>query len=329
MKPLTFSILRLLGDGDFHSGVALARELGVSRASVSNALRRLDTAGLAVHAVHGRGYRLAEPVLWLERDAILGHLGPEAQGIDLEVLDSVASTNDLLLKEAGTNAPGKGNGIRVVVAEFQTQGRGRRGRSWHSGLGGSLTFSLAWRFQQGAGFLSGLSLVVGVAILRVLKSAGIGDVALKWPNDVMVSYCKLAGTLIELQGDMLGPTLAVIGVGINLKLSGSIRARIDQGAIDVYSITGETPDRNRLLAMLLLEIVAVLREFEQQGFAAFQDEWVDHHLCEGRSVVLGLHDGSTRQGVVQGVALDGSLGLRTTEGIRQYSSGEITLCRMT
>jgi BirA family biotin operon repressor/biotin-[acetyl-CoA-carboxylase] ligase len=328
MKPLTFSILRLLSDGEFHSGVAIAQSLDVSRTGVSNALRGLDQIGLTVHKVHGRGYRLPEPVQWLERGIILKHLGEEASNLDLEVLDTVESTSSLLLQKSATELSSPGAGIHVVATELQTSGRGRRGRQWHSGLGDGLVFSLLWRFQQGASFLSGLSLAVGVAIIRALKSAGIEGATLKWPNDVMFNFCKLAGILIELRGDMFGPTIAVIGVGMNLKLAGNVQARIDQGATDLFSITGKMPDRNKLLAALLIELILVLREFEHRGFAPFKKEWTDHHICENKPVTLRLPDGSSQEGMVHGVTDDGSLLLRTSVETRGYSSGEITLCRM-
>ncbi|MDN5882605.1 MAG: HTH domain-containing protein, partial [Nitrosospira sp.] len=135
MKPLTFSILRLLSDGEFHSGVTIARSLEVSRAGVSNALRGLDEVGLTVHKVHGRGYRLVDPVQWLERSIILKHLGEEAGNVNLEVLEAVESTSSLLLQKAAMELNAGGTGIHVVATELETRGRGRRGRQWHSGLG--------------------------------------------------------------------------------------------------------------------------------------------------------------------------------------------------
>lgn len=325
MKPLAFSILRILSDNEFHSGPDIARALGVSRASISNALRGVDEAGLTVHRVRGRGYRLLDPMQWLQRDIILKHLGTEAARFNLEVLDTVDSTNSLLLRRSASGMYSGTTAIPVIVAELQTGGRGRRGRQWHSGLGDSLVFSLLWRFQHGAGFLSGLSLAVGVAIIRALEFCGVEGVALKWPNDVMYNFCKLAGILIELQGDMLGPTVAVIGVGMNLKLSNSVQARIDQGAMDVYRICGTTPDRNALLAALLTDIVRVLQEFEHNGFPVFKKEWIGRHVCEGKAVALQLPDGASEQGTVQGVGDDGSLLLRTRSGMRRYNGGEISL----
>ena len=325
MKPLTFSILRLLNNGEFHSGVTIAKELNVSRASVSNALKGLDTVGMNVHKIHGRGYRLPEPIQWLEKDTILKHLGQMANDFHLEILDTVNSTNSRLLKEASREKKLSVTTTRVIATELQTHGRGRQGRPWHSGLGNSLTFSLLWRFQQGASFLSGLSLAVGLAIIRTLKLAGIEDVMLKWPNDVMSRDRKLAGVLIELQGDMLGPTAVVIGIGLNLKLSDYVESQIDQAFTDLHAITSSVPERNQLLASLLTELVSVLKEFSHQGFLPFKKEWVHHHNLDNKPIILHLPDGSKQEGVVHGIADNGSLQLQTSLGRRCFGNGEIML----
>jgi BirA family biotin operon repressor/biotin-[acetyl-CoA-carboxylase] ligase len=327
MRPVTFSILRMLNDTEFHSGAAIGEYHGISRSSVSNALRGLDKVGLTIYKVHGRGYRLRDPVQWLERDLILEYLGPQSGAFALEVLDTVESTNTFLLRRAAMELNARSDRIQVVAAELQTGGRGRHGRKWQSGLGDSLTLSLLWRFPQGASFLSGLSLATGVAILRALESAGVQGAALKWPNDVIFNFCKLAGVLIELQGEMLGPTVAVIGVGINLRLSDAVRAGIPQGTTDIFSMTGRIPDRNRMLAALMIELSRALREFEQSGFASFREEWTSRHAYENKGVMLHLPDGSIREGKVKGVADDGSLLLSTLSEIHRYSGGEITLRR--
>ncbi|MGH8757596.1 MAG: HTH domain-containing protein, partial [Burkholderiales bacterium] len=147
MKPLTFAVLRLLADGEFHSGEVLAHKLNISRATIWNALKVVDEAGLALYKIRGRGYRLAEPMQWLDRTKIASALGAQANRFNLELIDCADSTNTLLMQKA---AMGAVHGS-VIAAELQTHGRGRRGRSWHSNLGGALTFSLLWRFNQGVG----------------------------------------------------------------------------------------------------------------------------------------------------------------------------------
>jgi BirA family biotin operon repressor/biotin-[acetyl-CoA-carboxylase] ligase len=217
MNTLTFPILRLLADGRFHSGEAIARHFRVSRTTVWNALQEAEALGVQIFSVRGRGYRLPEPVAWLERDAVLDAIGEQRAWYKLELHDHLESTNSYLMQQAALGAPH----ASCVAASLQTRGRGRRGRVWQSGLGASLTFSLLWRFQSGAAALSGLSLAVGVAMVRSFRAFGIAEAQLKWPNDLVVErqgqFRKLAGILIELQGDMEGPSAAVIGIGVNLR----------------------------------------------------------------------------------------------------------------
>ena len=321
MKALSFQALRLLADGEFRSGETMARTLGVSRASVWNALHGLDETGLEVFKVRGRGYRLARPLTMLDSAAVGRALGARAQRFTLEVIDSIESTNTALVQRA---AAGAGN-ASVIAAEWQTAGRGRRGRVWHAAPGASLTFSLLWRFQQGAGFLSGLSLAVGVAVVRALAALGASDAGLKWPNDVLWRGRKLAGTLIELQGDMLGPTAAVIGIGLNCRLPDALRERIDQPVVDLETACGAAPDRNRTLALLLIELERVLETFACDGFAPLRVEWQRRHVHQRKSVRLALPDGEMVSGTAEGVAEHGALLLATARGARRFHSGEVSL----
>ncbi len=321
MNVLTFQALRMLADGEFRSGEAMARSLGVSRASVWNALHALDASGIEVFKLRGRGYRLAEPLSLLELGAIETGLGADASRFTLEVVDSVESTNTLLMQRVAQGAP---NGS-TIAAEWQTQGRGRRGRPWHALPGATLTFSLLWRFEQGAGFLAGLSLAVGVAVLRALTICGVREAGLKWPNDVLWSGRKLAGILIEMQGDVLGPSAAVIGIGVNCRLPAALLERIDQPAVDIATAGGAASDRNRLLALLLIELERVLTSFAREGFAAIRDEWQRCHVYQGKPVKLALPDGSSVNGTAAGVADNGALLLATRGGQLRFHSGEVSL----
>lgn len=311
----------MLADGEFRSGEAMARTLGVSRASVWNALHGLDQVGLAVFGVRGRGYRLAQPLTLLDRALVTRSLGAHASRFTVEVLDNVESTNMLLLQRA---AAGSASGS-VVAAEWQTQGRGRRGRVWHATPTAALTFSVLWRFQQGAGFLAGLSLAVGVAVARVLSALGVHDAGLKWPNDIIWHGRKLAGILIEMQGDMLGPSAAVIGIGLNCRLPDMLHERIDQPVVDLETACSEVPDRNRVLALLLIELVRVIDVFARDGFVSLREEWQNRHVYQGKLVKLMLPDGKVVSGTAQGVADDGTLLLATKAGQRRFHSGEVSL----
>lgn len=325
MNNLTFPILRLLADGRFHSGEEIARHFDVTRATVWNAIQYAESLGIEIFSVRGRGYRLPEPIILLQRDKVLAAIGPQRSWFNLELHDQLESTNSHLMKQT---AAGMAHAT-CVAASLQTKGRGRRGRAWQAGLGASLTFSLLWRFQCGASALSGLSLAVGVALIRTLHGMGVTDARLKWPNDVLVQhqghYQKLAGILIELQGDMEGPSAAVIGVGINLRLPASLRRNIDQAATDMQAMTRQAPDPNLLLGSVLKNLADVLSEFERNGFAQLREEWLLHHAYQNQAVRLLSPDGRETQAVVSGIAEDGVLLVETAAGPQRFSAGEISL----
>lgn len=320
MNALTFPILRLLADGKFHSGEEIARHFNVSRTSVWNALQHAEQLGVEVFSVQGRGYKLPQPVALLDEQSILNTLGDKAASLQLEVHDHLPSTNSYLMQNISA-----AKHATCVVANLQTSGRGRRGRTWHAGLGASLTFSLLWRFQCGAAALSGLSLATGIALMRSLHELNISDAQLKWPNDVLIGREKLAGILIELQGDMEGPSTAVIGIGINLNLPDQLKQQIDQPVTDLGNVSNEAIDPNQLLSTSLKHLLEILAAFEQDGFAALRDEWLRHHAYHKQDVRMLMPDGREIHGVVQGITEDGSLLIETADGLQRFISGEISL----
>ena len=326
-KPLTFALLRLLADGEFHSGEVLAQRLGVSRSSVNNALHGIEQYGLSLYSVRGRGYCLSKAPQWLDPARVNAGLAAEAGDFQLEILDSATSSNTLLLQRAAQGAP---NGS-VLAVEWQSGGRGRLGRPWHSGLGNALTFSLLWRFDCGLSGLSGLSLASGVALIRALHALGVSGAGLKWPNDVLGAGGKVAGILIEAQGEMLGPSAVVIGIGINLTLPQQVQQRIDQPVSALSQLSAELPQRNLLLATVLRELACVLRKFSAEGFASLREEWENYHLYQNQAVQLSLPDGKTIQCMVRGVNQDGALVAEVVSAAgaapetRIFHAGEISL----
>lgn len=321
MNNLTFPILRLLADGRFQSGEEIARHFGVTRATVWNALKDAEAMGIQLFSVRGRGYRLPEPIQLLEYDSVLAAIGEQRSWFNLELHDHLESTNSYLMKQASSGCAH----ATCVAASLQTKGRGRRGRAWQAGLGASLTFSLLWRFQSGAAALSGLSLAVGVALIRTLHALGVTEAQLKWPNDVLVNQHKLAGILIELQGDMEGPSAAVIGIGLNLRLPQHVKRHIDQAATDLQSLMRMPPNPSELLGLLLRHLAEVLNEFETNGFARLREEWTTHHAFHKQPVLMLLPDGREAHGIVVDVAPDGILLVETPGGIQRFSAGEISL----
>ncbi len=321
MNTMAFQTLRALADGAFHSGEDIARGLGVTRSAVWYGIRDITGAGLAIESVRGRGYRLAHPVSLLDAAQIRRALGGGATALTVEISDTVDSTNTQLMRCAAQGAP---SGL-VLAAEAQTAGRGRRGRVWHSGIGSTLTFSLLWRFALGARELAGLSLAVGVALARALRAAGAPAAQLKWPNDVVLPAGKLAGILIETQGDVLGPSAVVIGVGVNVRPDPRVSAVVDQNMADLETAVGAPLDRNALLARMLAELATVLEQFAREGFDPLRAEWQRLHAHQNQIVQLTLPDGQAVTGMARGAADDGALLLETAGGVGRYHSGEVSL----
>ncbi|MDQ2962776.1 MAG: biotin--[acetyl-CoA-carboxylase] ligase [Pseudomonadota bacterium] len=324
LSPLGFSLLRRLSDGEVHSGEALAAASGISRARVSQLLKEADAAGLSLERTRGHGYRLSDTLPFLERDAIVAALGERAAGLSVEVADILDSTSSELARRAAVSDIDR----HLLAAEWQTAGRGRRGRSWIAVIGGSLSFSLGWRFEQGAGFLSGLPLVVGLALARGLEGEGFSGVALKWPNDLVHGAAKVGGILVELSGDALGPSLAIIGVGLNVRLPATLRSEIAQPVTDLATVArGRAIDRNALLARIAAEMATVLEVYAGAGFAPLRAAWQRRHALQKKSVRVLLPDGGTVRGEVVGVDADGALILESSGRRLRFVSGEVSLRR--
>ena len=238
-------------------------------------------------------------------------------GVRVEVVPETGSTNaDLLARAAQLAEP------VLLVAEHQTAGRGRAGRSWLSSSKNSLTFSLAWKFEGGPQMLSGLPLAVGVALGDALGRLGV-QVQLKWPNDVLKDGDKLAGILIETQSAPGGGTWAVIGVGLNLIMPDDVEALLGRSAAGAPWLA--RMDRDVLVAALLDALADALRLFAQQGFGAFSARWNLRHAWQGRTVVI-LDDGKLLQeGLAAGVDDAGRLLLDTAEGRTTVLAGDVSL----
>ena len=322
MSALTFQALRRLADGRFHSGEEMARSLNRSRATLSEALKRAPEMGIELFSIPGKGYRVAEPIDFLDAAAIARALELRAPRVHLDVVDEIESTSTRLLELASVGAPSG----TCLAAEWQSSGRGRRGRTWVSRLGGSLTFSLLWRFDRGAGHLGGLSLAVGEAVARALSTCGARRVQVKWPNDVVVDFRKLAGILVETSGEMQGPSVAVVGVGVNYRLSERVLDRIDQPVCDVWQSVETPPPRSDVLVEMLVALCGALDAFDRDGFAASRDAWRSLHAYQGRRVRVSAGREAPFDAEVVDVAPDGALLVKTADGrLLPLASAEITL----
>jgi BirA family biotin operon repressor/biotin-[acetyl-CoA-carboxylase] ligase len=320
MRAARFSLLRILADGKTHSLEHIGRALGVSRTEVTVLAGELEAMGVRA-LVAGDGCALADRVDLYGASRLIECIARESPGLRLELLDECPSTNSALAERARAGAA---HGT-VLVCEHQSAGRGRRGNAWVSAVGSSVTFSVLWRFSAGAGALAGLSLAVAVGAAEALEELGARGVTVKWPNDLLCEGRKLGGILIETTGEAAGPTAAIVGVGVNVRLGSAARARIGAPVADLAAAGVAEPSRTASLCGLLAAIAPALELFSREGFAPFRAAWLKRHAWQGRRVVLLHADRPLAEGEVVGVAEDGALELSSAGGVRRFHSGELSL----
>lgn len=310
-------LLRALADGRPRSGEELARAFGVTRAAVWKQIGKLEQWGLTVDAVPGVGYRLTRPVDLLDAAALRAALDPNAatQLAQLEVFTELDSTNRHLLA-----APPASGQLRVCVAEYQTDGRGRRGRRWSTPLAGGLCLSAGWQFPDAPADLAALTLAVGVVVRRVLaRVAGI-DVGLKWPNDLVWDERKLGGILLEMTAEAQSGCYVVAGIGLNVALPPQLLRTLSdwpRGAVDLATaMRCEPPARLALAAALIDSLAELFADYAAEGFAAYRSDWRAADFLKGRQVRLDAAAGSI-SGTAVGIEADGALLIETAPGSRR------------
>jgi BirA family biotin operon repressor/biotin-[acetyl-CoA-carboxylase] ligase len=324
-EPLVARLFAKLADGRFHSGEELATELAVSRSAVWKAARALRALGATVHAVRNRGYRLpgiAEPLSEESIQAALPALA-RARVRRLDTTWTVGSTNTVLMERA--NPPVGAS--EVLLAEYQTAGRGRRGRAWVAPPGGAICLSMSWVFGEVPRDLGALGLVVGVCTLRALGQLGVQGLQLKWPNDVLIRGRKLGGILIELRAESAGPACVVIGIGLNVALGGALLEKIASmglAPVDLASAGPEGLSRNGLAAGLIAAFVAGLLEFGRDGLKSFVPEWLEADALRGKPVAVSAAEG-VEKGIARGIDLDGALLVETPRGLVHFVSGDVSV----
>jgi BirA family biotin operon repressor/biotin-[acetyl-CoA-carboxylase] ligase len=322
--PLAVRVFVALADGHVHSGETLARTLGVTRSAVWKAVGILRELGVPLEAARNRGYSM-RAVAPLDAAHIRSALsaGTRERVSALEVQWCMESTNSAL---AARDYPAPGES-QVLLAEFQTAGRGRRGRKWLAPPGGSVCLSLSWTFSQMPRDIGALSLAIGVCVLRALRAHGLENARLKWPNDVLIGDAKLGGILIELRAESAGPACVVVGIGLNVALGETLREAIAAKglpAADLASAGVDPGERNALAASLIDGCLRGLREFELDGLRPFIEEWNRADALCGREISLQGAEERAR-GLARGINLAGALMVETPDGLRAYLSGDVTV----
>ena len=308
------TLLKQLSQGGFHSGEELGDTLGISRAAISKHIKGIQEWGVDIFRVQGKGYQLAKPMQLLDEQILQASTDKP-----LELVPIIGSTNQHLLDKAAQLESGS-----VCIAEYQSQGRGRRGREWISPFGANLYLSMYWRLDAGMAAAMGLSLVVGVAVVEALESLGIDDVKLKWPNDLYFRDRKLAGILVEMSGQAGAAANLVIGMGMNLSMDDDTSGITQPWASLSQALQGREIDRNQLAITLVKTLHKALEDYEFQGMAGFVERWnrLDNFINRPVRLIMGPREIT---GIERGINEQGGVLLETEAGLEAYIGGEISL----
>ena len=252
----------------------------------------------------------------------------------LERVAETRSTNDDLLERWRS-----GSLIDPVarIAYKQTAGKGRAGRAWLANHDDTICFSLAFPFQKSPAELSGLSLLVGLAVITGLAQAcNLSETAifdaglrLKWPNDLLLNNAKLGGILIEGGQAKSGyPTWMIVGIGINLRHAKDIESNLGQkiGSLDqLLPDSTKLPDMEYVWIKLLESLERHFKQFDQSGFDAFQSEWSRWDAYAGQEVCISGAGKKSTIGVAKGIDAKGALLLQKEHEIISIYAGDVSL----
>lgn len=319
-KVIKEELIKQLALGDFISGQHLGEQLGVSRAAISKHIHALADMGLDVYSVTGRGYKLAKPISLLNQEEIEFLLAEHSLDNKVEIYSLIDSTNSYLLRKLSSQL----NQGHVCIAEYQSAGRGRRGRQWISPFGSHIYMSMYWNLEQGMSAAMGLSVVAALAISDAVKALADIDVQLKWPNDIYLGGVKLAGILIDLEGQASESCHSVIGIGLNLEMPMSSAQQVDQPWTDLTTHAGISINRNALCVELIKALTERLKQHQENGITNMVSEWhaQDYYLNKKVKLITGQN---VTEGICKGINAQGALMLETPEQIKAIYGGEVSL----
>ena len=318
LAPAFKNLVKILNEGGSHSGNDLSHALSISRNAVWKHIQQLIKCGLPVESSHGQGYQLLSPLILLDEPAIRS-AGDLPEALPIEIFASIPSTNDAV-RDSPSPHP-----LQFCLAEHQSQGRGRFGRSWISPFGANIMLSAKWTIARDISTLAGFSLVVSLALRAALAEYGVPDLYIKWPNDIVYHSQKLAGILIEIKAESHGALDVIIGIGLNVNLPDSIQSEIDRPITSIRHILPGYHDRNRIAGLIIKNLATTIQTFDQHGFAYFRDEWALHDALLDQSIHL-MNGDERIEAIARGVNESGHLVVQDQTGaLRAFSAGEVSL----
>jgi len=314
-------ICNILNDLNFHDGTSIGAKLNISRTAVWKWVSKLQSYGIEITKVKGKGYLLKEPLILLDSKKIETLLKPEHFIID--TVESIDSTNNYLNNHNKSAIP------HICIAEHQTRGRGRFSREWYSPFGKNIYFSMQYSIKQDISQLGGLSLAVGTIVCKAIEKACKlpNRLMLKWPNDITYNGKKLAGVLIEIRAEVNGNCSVIIGIGINVNMPITNKVTFNQEWASIMQITGSPQDRNNICAILIDKLTIGIEQYLITGFKSYMPEWKKRDSLFGK--MIQIQDGNEIfKGIATGVDLQGHLLINLETNIKKaFAAGEATLLK--
>jgi len=313
-------LINLLSDGKFHDGSTMGAALGITRSAIWKIVKRLQDYGVNITSDLTKGYRLEQPMTLYDKHKIYNALPiSEKKSYELDVFESLNSTNDYLKTlRFKTN--------KICLAELQTQGKGRFSRTWYSPFGDNIYLSISMSFNQDISELSGLSLVISLAVLNTIEQFYASkNLSIKWPNDVLLNGKKIAGILIEGDSEVHGCCKLIIGIGLNVNMTDKKANQHANHWTSIKLATKKNIDKNQITASLLNNLFKYIKKFQDTGFGYFQSEWKKYDYLYGQEITIT--NGKKRtHGICRGVNNQGYLQVEKSDGTNvQYLSGDTSL----
>jgi BirA family transcriptional regulator, biotin operon repressor / biotin---[acetyl-CoA-carboxylase] ligase len=322
LSKVSSAILQLFRQqGGFVSGEVISRELNVSRTAIWKHINALRKAGYVIEAVPSRGYQLVSAPDVLSVEEISTQLNSLVVGKRLLCLAETSSTNSDAFRLAEQGAE-EGT---VILADFQSGGKGRLGRVWSSPQGVNLYASVVLRPAVMPYEAAQLTFLSVVAVARSIELVAGLKPEIKWPNDVLINGHKIAGLLNEMSSETDRVNFIILGIGVNLNMAGEqFPADLRQPATSLLLELGRPVQRSQFAAVLLAELDRLYADFVANGFGPVREEWQLRCNAAGRKIEVSDMGSATQCGYFAGIDTDGALLMRLADGkTERIISGDV------
>ena len=329
MALTEITILRelLAAESGFVSGTRLAKLLGVSRVAVWMQLQKLTRQGFTFEAVRSRGYKITAFPKQLHPALVQSYLTGRSRPPQVICLETVDSTNSEAERQLAANCAVP----LVILAGAQTQGRGRRGRVWHSPAAGNLYATFVFRPELEPGSMQDFTLWMGLNICELVANFCKISPGLKWPNDLFVNSRKAGGMLTEARIDADQIRDLVFGLGLNLNAqTQDLPSELALTATSLAEASGAPINLNRFAAALIGRVLTAFNQFVAGGYQEkFEELWLRYDVLRGKAVTV-IQGNRTVRGIATGIDKEGSLLVRLENGpTERFRAGEVTLGKET